>query len=118
MVALALALVLCVPPALAQAPEDTQQRSKFTKYVIPIAFVVSLVAVGAVLVTALLVRNDDRVRLRAATAKVDQALARGFGAAAAGTAPYNIRSASVETRQATGRGMQLVGPGPLRTPPR
>jgi hypothetical protein len=117
-VALALVLSLCAPPVLAQVPDDetSHQRSKISKYVIPVVFVASFVALGVVLVAALVARRDDNARLRAATAKLDEALAKGSGGTGAGTAPYNIRSSSGETRRGVGLATRLAGPGPLRTP--
>ena len=108
--ALLLVLLLCAAPVRAREGElpgeAGYQRSKLT-YLIPVAFVVSFVLIGAVLLTAALTRRDDTARLRAATAKVDRALGL-LGGPSTGTGTYH-------TRIATDLPGSVLGLGPLPT---
>ncbi len=96
--ALLLELLLCAPPAMADAP-NPEGHSRVTKYVVPLTMLVSLVVIGAVLVVAAFARRDDSARLRSATAKLDRALGL-LGGPATGTDGYHIRSAPIGLRLA------------------
>jgi hypothetical protein len=114
-VAVLLALLLCAAPVRAQDSVPAGHPRSKLQYVFPIAFLVSFALVGAVLIRAALARPDERARLRAATAKVDQALRTLSAEASTGTGPYHTRS-PVERRASLD--VRLAAPGPLRTPTR
>jgi hypothetical protein len=81
----------------------------------PIPFVLSFLLLGFVVVRAALTRSDDTSRLRAATAKIDQALGLLPADGATGTGPYHTRFTSIGRREARlPLAARLLGAGALR----